>query len=197
MLQMPHVAPLRDYVVKPRDRNLGEVPDFDPLDGGIDSQVLFLLEKPGPMTAETGTRVGSGFISRNNDDGTAAATFSFMQQAGIPRKMTVTWNVVPWWNGTRKVTAQELSEGAKCVEELIGLLPALRVVVLVGAKAARARPFLETTRLASLTSAHPSPIVRARFRSRWDAIPAEWAKVMTFIAPPECRAYDSNDKYFG
>ena len=89
----------------------------------------------------------------------------------------------PWWNGTRKVTAQELREGAECVKDLIGLLPALRVVVLVGSKAARARPFLEAMGSALLTSAHPSPIVSASFRNRWDTIPAEWAKVMTAITP--------------
>jgi hypothetical protein len=49
------------------------VPDFDPLDGGVNAQVLFLLEKPGPMAAEDGKRAGSGFISRDNDDGTAEA----------------------------------------------------------------------------------------------------------------------------
>jgi hypothetical protein len=54
-----------------------EVPEFDPLDGGVEAQVLFLFEKPGPMTAELGgsKRSGSGFISRNNDDPTAEATF--------------------------------------------------------------------------------------------------------------------------
>ncbi|WP_212036396.1 hypothetical protein [Bradyrhizobium sp. JYMT SZCCT0428] len=31
-----------------------EVPDFDPADGGIEARVLFLFEKPGPMTAAVG-----------------------------------------------------------------------------------------------------------------------------------------------
>jgi hypothetical protein len=47
---------------------------------------LFLFEKLGPMTAEAG---GSGFISRNNDDPTAEATFRFMEQAKIPRKLSI------------------------------------------------------------------------------------------------------------
>jgi hypothetical protein len=140
-----------------------------------------LLEKPGPMTAEAGKRVGSGFISRNNDDSTAAATIDFMRQAAIPRKLTVTWNLIPWWNGTRKVTLSELNEGAACVKELISLLPAATVVVMVGQKAARARPFLETTGLALLNSYHPSPLVRASQPVQWAAIPSEWAKVKAFI----------------
>jgi hypothetical protein len=115
MLNMPHILPLAAYSAQLRERNMGEVPDFDPLDGGVDARVLFLFEKPGPMTAEAGNRAGSGFISRNNDDATAAATFEFMRRAGIPRKLTLIWNVVPWWNGTRLVTRQELNLGTVCV----------------------------------------------------------------------------------
>jgi hypothetical protein len=55
------------------------------------------------MTADGSTlseRSGSGFISRNNDDPTAEATMGFMEKAGIPHTLTVSWNVIPWWNGT-------------------------------------------------------------------------------------------------
>src|SRR6266851_5863634 len=107
---------------------------------------------------------------------------NFIQQAGIPRKLTVIWNVVPWWNGTRKVAAEELRKGTACVKELICFLPALRAVVMVGDKAAQAKPLLEATGHVLLTSSHPSPIVRATCRDRWEAIPAEWAQVMAAIA---------------
>jgi len=144
------------------------------MDGGTEATMLFLFEKPGPMTATSGIRAGSGFISRDNDDQTAEATFNFMNQAGIPRKLTVAWNVVPWWNGTRKITVSELREGVELVRDLIALLPRLRIVVLVGKKAARARPYLETKNLALFASAHPSPLVRASWPDRWKAIPTEW-----------------------
>jgi uracil-DNA glycosylase len=185
MLELAHIARLTAYVRKLRERGLGEVPDFDPLDGGVEARVLFLLEKPGPMTSSSGSRkrVGSGFISRNNDDQTAAATIDFMRSAGIPRELTVTWNLIPWWNGTRSVTKDELREGASCVRELIDLLPCLRAVVMVGDKAARVKPFLATTGLALFASVHPSPLVRAKFRDRWDAIPLEWAKVLKVCEP--------------
>lgn len=173
MLTQPHVAPLTEYAAKQRQRGSIDVPEFDPLDGGVNAQILFLFEKPGPMTAEA---TGSGFISRNNDDPTAEATFKFMEQARIPRKLTVTWNVIPWWNGTRKVTGQELRDGVACVRELITLLPKLRAVVMVGNKAAKAKAYLEGTGLALFTSAHPSPLVRARFPDRWNAIPEDWGK---------------------
>jgi hypothetical protein len=181
MLKLPHVAPLAAYTAKLRKRPSIQVPDFDPLDGGIHARVLFLFEKPGPMTATTGKRTGSGFISRNNDDPTEEATFHFMQQAEIPRRVTVTWNVIPWWNNTLTVTKEELRDGAKALRELIALLPKLRAVVMVGRKAAAARPYLENTKLTLFTSDHPSPRVRARWPRRWKAIPSEWAKVRTLI----------------
>src|SRR5258706_115852 len=154
MLYEPHVARLNAFAAKLRER--GEVPNFDPLDGGEAAPALFLFEKPGPMTAEGGSRkrAGSGFISRNNDDPTAENIYNFMQRAGIPRRQTVIWNVVPWWNGTRKVTAQELREGTACVKELITVLKSLRVVVMVGSQAAKAKPFLKTTGLELFTSCH-------------------------------------------
>src|SRR5262249_2222321 len=139
MLGQPHIEPLTAFAARLRERGLGEVPEFDPLDGGVNSRVLFLFEKPGPMTAEPS---GSGFISRNNDDRTAEATFGFMQRAGIPRELTVTWNLIPAWNGARKITPQELRDGMKCVAGLISLLPKLLAVVLVGQRAARVEPYL-------------------------------------------------------
>ena len=181
MLDLPHVAGLTAYAAKLRERGSVQVPEFDPLDGGTDARVLFLFEKPGPMTAEGGRRTGSGFISRNNDDASAEATFDFMQQAGIPRRLTVSWNVIPWWNGTVRVTKEELREGAIAVRDLIGLLPNLRAVVMVGQKAAAARPYLESTGLMLFTSDHPSPKVKARWRDRWNAIPLEWAKVRNLL----------------
>jgi hypothetical protein len=181
MLGEPHIKPLSEYAAKLRTR--GDVPDFDPLDGGIDARVLFLFEKPGPMTSQRAgrERSGSGFISRNNDDPTAEATFRFMEQARIPRKVTVTWNLVPWWNGTRSVTLRELQEGQECLRELMKLLPRLRAVVMVGGKALRAKPYLETTDQTLFSSAHPSPLVKARFPKRWNAIPLEWARVLSVL----------------
>ncbi len=172
----PHMRPLNEYVAGLRKRPGVEVPDFDPLDGGVDARLLFLFEKPGPMTAVDGARRGSGFISRDNDDPTAENTFLFMREAGIPRKLTVTWNVIPWWNGTRTVTAAELREGAEETRRLAGLLPRLRAVVFVGEKASRARPHLEDAGLAFFSSRHPSPIVRAARPDEWRAIPSVWAK---------------------
>jgi hypothetical protein len=106
-----------------------------------------------------------------------------MQVAGIPRKLTVTWNLIPWWNGTRKVTATELRQAAECIGELLTLLPNIRAVVLVGRRAAKAEKYFAEAGLPVFTSAHPSPLVRAKFPNRWNAIPLQWAKVLDIVAP--------------
>jgi len=188
MLNRPNVAPLTAYAAKlRRDRTSVEVPNFDPLDGGVNARVLFLFEKPGPMTAASGKRTGSGFISRNNDDATAEATINFMQQASIPRELTVIWNVIPWWNGTRKVRAEESRAGVEAVRDLIDLLRNLRAVVMVGRKANRVRRCLESffPHLELFSSDHPSPIVKARWPDKWSHIPSEWAKVRPLIGDSE------------
>jgi len=188
MLDLPHVARLTVYVAELRHHGSPqEVPDFDPLDGGVDARALFLFEKPCPMT------VKSGFISRNNDDATAEATFDFMEKAGIPRKLTVIWNVIPWWNGTRKVTRPELHQGVACVQELAKLLPRLCTVGMVGRNAARAMQHLERLNLVLIESYHPSPVVRATSRAKWDTIPFEWAKVMTTIESGIANGLREND----
>jgi len=175
MLSLPHIAPLAAYAARLRSRPGLEVPDFDPLDGGIDARVLFLLEKPGPMTSPfRPVREGSGFISRDNDGATAETTRRFMLEAGLPRRDTVIWNVIPWWNGTIAVTAPERAAGLQELQSLLALLPRLHTAVLVGRTAARARPILN--RLRVLESAHPSPQVRAGYRAMWDAIPEVWRR---------------------
>ena len=175
-LAEPQIAPLTAYVESLRLRDGKEYPDFDPADGGIRAEILFLFEKPGPMTVSKGRAKfpGSGFISRDNDDPTAVATFDFMQKAGIDRSRTVLWNVVPGWNGTRNVSAGELREGVEETKKLLKLLPAVKTIVLVGKKAGNALPFLPEDKYEVFQSAHPSPLVRGANRRLWDEIPSIW-----------------------
>jgi hypothetical protein len=174
LLAAPHMAPLTDYARGLRHRPGCEVPDFDPCDGGIDAQLLFLFEKPGPMTAAAGEHRGSGFISRDNDDPTAEATGRFMVTAGIPRAATVLWNAIPWWNGTIAIDAAERRAGLKEIEALHRLLPKLCGVVLVGRKAELAEPALRRLGSMVFRSPHPSPRVRAAFPEKWSSIPDQW-----------------------
>jgi hypothetical protein len=182
LLAEQHARPLAEYVTHLRGIGRGEVPDFDPLDGGHRARALFLFEKPGPMTSldRGGERTGSGFISRDNDDPTAETTFHFMRKAGLDRRSTTLWNMVPWWNGTRTIRADELHAGMKALDELLNLMENLRLIVLVGRKAGRARSHLEERGLSVLESPHPSPIVRASRPAAWRSIPGIWAEAVPF-----------------
>ena len=105
------------------------------------------------------------------------ATFRFMQEAGIPRGDAVLWNAVPGWNGTRRITGAEIRAGMASLKELINLLHRLRVVVLVGKNAGRVQSFVPSS-YAVLTSAHPSPLVRARWPEKWRGIGRQWSKAL-------------------
>jgi uracil-DNA glycosylase len=156
----PHVASLTEFVRKIR-RETGfdkQIPFFDPLDGGVAAAILYLLEAPGARA------VSSGFVSRNNLDESAKNFFELNRDAGVPRKATVIWNIVPWYIGSgkkiRPAEAADLAVGVRHLEQLLQMLPALRVVVIMGKKAIfaeehirRARPGVEIIR-----SPHPSPL---------------------------------------
>lgn len=176
LLSQSHMKPLTAFVHALRQEDRGYVPDFDPLDGGVNAKLLFLMEKPGPMTDpyRPGRR-GSGFISRDNDDQSAAATFTFMRDAGLPRQDVIIWNSIPWWNGQLKMAPTEKKEGLQRLVPLLDLLPRLRGVVLVGQKAALATNLLAMRDVKVWHSAHPSPRVRARYPEQHGNIPKIWA----------------------
>ena len=176
LLRLPHVAALTQYAEDLRRRRDWQVPDFDPLDGGVEAEAMWLFEKPGPQAA------ASGFISRNNDDPSAEHTFEIMRAIGLPRRRTVTWNVIPGWNETIRFTAAERLFGLQCLGELLSRLPRLRVAVLVGRTAQRAEPYLRE-RLPVVKSWHPSPKVRARYPGYFQSIPDAWRKVFSHIRP--------------
>jgi uracil-DNA glycosylase len=158
LLREPHIAPLTDYVEKLRiEAGPGaEIPYFDPWDGGIEAVALFLLEAPGAKA------VSSGFISRNNPDETAKNMFQLCQAAGIGRKATVLWNVVPWYIGDgkkiRAATPADLENGLKPLPRLLELLPQVKTIVLVGRKAEKARPQICKMKYQVFVSPHPSPL---------------------------------------
>ena len=170
-----HMAPLLDYtsrlrVLRPR----WYVPDFDPASGGVNSRVLFLLEKPGPMTDD---RNGSGLLSACNDDPTAAATHAFLASNQLSLDRCLFANVIPWWDGTRKISSEQRTLAGHAIAELIGLLPELRAIVLVGQTAQRAwdRVGLQAPPGVSVwRSDHPGPLVRARYPDRWNKIATHW-----------------------
>lgn len=93
-LDDPHVAPLNAMVRRINaQRSVDRVaPWFDPADGGVDAAVLILLECPGPQAS---AHKGSGPVSADNDDTTAANIYGLLQESGLARRDIVIWNVVP------------------------------------------------------------------------------------------------------
>lgn len=159
-IEQSHTAPLTEFVRRLR-ASIGSdasIPFFDPWDGGIYAEVLFLLEAPGPKARN------SGFVSRNNPDETAKNFFELLTEAGIPRKRSILWNIVPWYIGTatkiRPANISDISSGIKPLEELLSLLPRLREIVLVGRKAQKAEDYLKRLRplLIIEKCPHPSPM---------------------------------------
>lgn len=153
-----HMVPLTAFAEELRRSAPAGVPDFDPSDGGVNSECLFLLEAPGSKA------IGSGFISRNNPDETAKNFFDLNLEAGLPRQRTVTWNAVPWYLGTGKrvrAAARGDLKAAEChLRKLLSLLPRLRTVVLVGRKAQRFTGLIQSVapHVAILHCPHPSPL---------------------------------------
>ena len=155
-----HVAPLTDFVRALRTQMGAEygIPYFDPLDGGTRADCLFLLEAPGAKA------VASEFISRDNPDETAKNVVLLSKEAGIDRRRTVLWNVVPWYIGSgkkiRPANSRDLGAAAPSLIELAALLPALYTIVLLGKKAATAsRPIAQLLPAVQVFSApHPSPL---------------------------------------
>jgi hypothetical protein len=73
----------------------------------------------------------------------------------------VTWNVVPWYLGDgtkiRATLADDLDSARDATQELLSMLPEVRIVVLLGRPAAKAWRALDL-KLASLEGPHPSPL---------------------------------------
>jgi hypothetical protein len=182
-LRDPHVAPLTEFVEKLRIEVGPEsrIPDFDPWDGGTAAEVLFLLEAPG------GRAVQSGFISRNNPDETARNFFELNSAAGIPRELTVTWNVVPWYIGSetciRAAGLADINSGAASLHRLFPLLPRLKAVVLVGRKAERATTLVARFNppVRIFRSPHPSPLFVNNAPGNRERILAVLHEVATYL----------------
>lgn len=180
MINQPHVKPLTRFIALLRKADYGVVPNVDPLDGGIHAKILFLLEKPSKRTNRNDS-VTSGFVSRDNASQSAKTMRRFMDEAGIDRRETLLWNVVPGWNGTTSIKVAELQRGIDALNKLIALLPDLQAIVCVGRRAQSAQPLITRPGLAFFSSHHPSPNNFAAAYDKWREIPHEWRKAQLYI----------------
>lgn len=168
-LREPHISALTTFVERLRSGRGGgdAIPWFDPDSAGTNARILVLLEAPGPRAvghAARPAKPGSGFISIDNDDSTAENSWNMYQEAGLDyAEHALPWNIVPWYVGDGKkirgVTIADLKEAEPALRELIGLLPRLRVVVLLGRKAQKGWARLRTFDVRVVVAPHPSPLV--------------------------------------
>jgi hypothetical protein len=176
-LRDPHVARLTDLVEEWRKAISGEewIPDFDPDDGGIDAEILLLLEKPGPGPDNGGVR----YVSQDNRDRTAENIKTFLLQAGIKRPQLVLWNAFPVWNGERRILAHHRPQAKEMLAQLLEQLPQLKFVVCVGLKSQDLldrMPEALRPDVFRADSYHPSPIVERRYPEKFESIPEVWRK---------------------
>lgn len=159
----PQIVPLNRLVEAWRAKGR-QVPWADPDSGGVHSRILFLHESPGPAAA---VQHGSGFISPDNDDQTAARFWRLARAAGLARNAYINWNAVPWYiSATGKNLNATPADGAEALGYLHQFvsLPALRAVVVMGAFAEHwwlrylRRP--ESLVVALIVAPHPSASAR-------------------------------------
>jgi uracil-DNA glycosylase/predicted nuclease with RNAse H fold len=173
-LNEPHIRPLTELVERWR-ANLPaghHIPYFDPCGGGINAQILFLMEKPGPGP----NQLGVDFVSQDNDDATARNMTNILAAAGIERAQAVFWNAIPAWNGTTDITPAEKSNARKVLPEFLERLPHLRVVVCVGRNAQKLinqMPGVLPRSVRRFDSYHPSPKVKGH-PERYESIGRIW-----------------------
>ncbi|WP_158550770.1 uracil-DNA glycosylase family protein [Geodermatophilus sp. TF02-6] len=157
----PHVADLNALAEEVARVEGRRVPWFDPAGGGAAAPVLLLLQDPSRTAAH-----GSRLVSRHNNDVTAHHLHRHCTDAGLDVRATVVWNVVPWWVADPAVPAAErvgLVAAARRarphLHRLLDLLPAARVVVLLGRHAQRGwdDAGIDAGGRAVLRAPHPSP----------------------------------------
>jgi uracil-DNA glycosylase len=159
LLSQPHVQSLSAF----RKRLLQKlpatafVPNFDPLDAGIEARALLLLETPGRVPRKT------RFTSLDNPSATSKNLKLLVAESGLKRSDLLMWNLVPWDIGletkVQPTTSTHHSMGTCALMELLELLTNLCVIVFVGGKAQVAMPAVRDRHrnFTLIPCPHPSP----------------------------------------
>ncbi|XVS66681.1 uracil-DNA glycosylase [Actinosynnema sp. CA-299493] len=168
LLKAPHLAKLTEFAQRIATERKADVPLFDPASGGVNAKVLLLLESPGPASS------GSGLNSPDNDDPTAANVFAAMAEAGLSRRVSLSWNVVPWYLANREPSPADLRAAVPYLVELLRMLTALKAVVVLGRPAGTGWTLSgRGHKLKVFNAPHPSPLSINRDRAgRWPQLVA-------------------------
>lgn len=159
-----------------------ELPRPDPLDGGVDAELLILFHSAGGAALET------GFVSVDNPDPMAGHMTRLLAEAGIDRSRILIWNVVPWKVDKDAPTPADLADAEPWLRQLLTLLPRLRVTMLLGVEARKAE---ETLRHHApgyiLTTYMPHHRTRSLHPEKWSEIAAAFAKAARLLGDQESR----------
>lgn len=125
------MLPVNDLVDAIRLEQGEFVPYVDPDSAGALARVLFVLESPAGPAA-----LGSGMLSPDNDDATAANMWEAYQASGLPRNAALHWNAVPWYVGDagreRNVTSDQTMTGHHYLRRLLEMTDGVEVIVAMG-----------------------------------------------------------------
>ena len=155
-----HAAPVAalNRWVESHAGGMRDMPWFDPLDGGVLARIMVLLEAPARHAMRP------RFVSRDNPGPAQRNLKRFLAQACVAREETVLWNTVPWMPPADDVPvrlrAGDIRGGVALLDEVLVLLPCLRVVVCAGRTARQAEDAIRTRRpdVQVLSMPHPSPL---------------------------------------
>ncbi len=146
---------LDKYVEDLRQSKGPKVPSFSTEDGRTNAKILFLLQDPGKSGASK-----TNIVDRDNHDPTAKRFREVNDAVGLDRKLTISWNTIPWPISEESTFSKELekvrSEG--WLEKLLEIISDLQVVVLLGNNAHRLTQDLYANRpkLHVLHGPHPA-----------------------------------------
>jgi Holliday junction resolvase RusA-like endonuclease len=162
-LQEDHIAPINELTRRIAARTGLEVPMVDPDSAGVNARVLLVLESPGRIGVTSPK--GSGMISCDNNDQTAANVWMLHTDTALRREWCMPWNIVPWYLGSTErnvpASSQDAEGGLPYFWELLDQLPHLRAVIAMGKPASAAlstlRSQLAERGVRLLQAPHPSP----------------------------------------
>lgn len=151
-------------------------PKFSRRDAGERARVLFVLETPNDVAVE------NGYCEVENGDPTAERMLKAWENAELHRRMTASWNVVPWER--KDARADDIKEALPWLGKVVKLMPALAAVVLCGDKSRLATPMLYEelpVDVAVLHAPHPSNRgCQTEERRRWFFDAVRRAKVLAY-----------------
>jgi hypothetical protein len=183
LLDEPRIAPLTRLVEEIRVLVGTDVPYVDPTLGGVDAEVLFLLDAPARSAAPRST-----MLSPDNDDPVAANVWEFYRASGLPRERCVHWSAVPWPSGDhRRIGRGQVESALPWLARLVDLLPRLHLVIAMGEVARQALTLYllrEDARLIPwLAVAHPTGRVRGASPVAWNDISRAFDVAARITAP--------------